>query len=48
MKRAVSIALASLFVTALVAPTTQGATRRYDFQVDSSRGGLVSVAVFYK
>ena len=32
MRRPLSIALALLFVAALVVPTAQGATRRYDFQ----------------
>ncbi|MGZ5308659.1 MAG: hypothetical protein ACXWDP_05650 [Solirubrobacterales bacterium] len=48
MRRALTIALATVFVAALVAPNTQAATRRYDFQVWPSGGGKVSVAVFYK
>ena len=50
MRRALITGIASLLVAALVAPTAQAATRRYDFQVypSSSSGGLVSVAVFYK
>ena len=50
MKRSLSIALASLFVAALVAPTAQAATRRYDFQADSlGQGGVrISLVVFYK
>ena len=48
MRRALITGIASLFVAALVAPTAQAATRRYDFQVYPSSGGVVSIAVFYK
>ena len=54
MRRPVSIALASLFVAALVAPTAQAATRRYDFQVPMSGDFVlrhivaIHIAVFYK
>jgi hypothetical protein len=51
MRRPLSIALASLFVAALVASPAQAATRRYDFQ--DYQGGLPGplefhVAVLYK
>ena len=49
MRRPLSIALASLFVAALVAPSAQAATRRYDFQANTlAQAGKFSVAVFYK
>ena len=50
MRPPLSIALASLFVAALVAPTAQGATRRYDFQDPSEFPGKVAihVVVLYK
>src|SRR5262245_66293901 len=51
LKRPLSIALASLLVAALVAPTAQAATRRYDFQ-DFQPGApgrlAIHVVVFYK
>ncbi len=50
MRRPLSIALASLFIAALVVPTALGATRRYDFQDFQPIPGHVSihVVVLYK
>ncbi|MGA8926438.1 MAG: hypothetical protein WB462_09470 [Solirubrobacterales bacterium] len=50
MKGPLSIALASLFIAALVAPSAQAATRRYDFQEESlGQGGVrIALVVFYK
>ena len=49
MRRPLSIAFASLIVAALVAPSAQAATRRYDFQANTrAQAGEFSVAVFYK
>jgi hypothetical protein len=52
MKRPLSIALASLLGTALLVPTGQAATRRYDFQdfhPPGSPGQLaIHIALFYK
>ncbi|MGC1800388.1 MAG: hypothetical protein WA701_08390, partial [Solirubrobacterales bacterium] len=53
MRRLLSIALASLFVAVLMAPTAQGATRIYSFQ-DYQRATpypehlAIELAVFYK
>ena len=50
MRRPLFIALALLFVAALVAPTAQSATRRYDFQDFPAVPGHVTirVVVLYK
>ena len=49
MRRALITGIASLLVAALVAPTAQAATRRYDFQAYTlAQAGKYSVAVFYK
>ena len=50
IRRPLSIALASLFIAALVVPTAQGATRSYDFQDSSLRSppGMIQVVVLYK
>ena len=47
MRRSLSIALASLFVAALLAPTAQAASRRYWFE---ARSGVarISVVLLYK
>ena len=49
MRRQISIALASLFVAALVAPIAQAATRRYRLPgVPRIRGREISVVLLYK
>jgi hypothetical protein len=48
MRRPLAIALASLFVAALVASTARAATRRYDFQGGFGPQLRISVVVFYK
>jgi hypothetical protein len=49
LRRPLSIALASLVAAALVVPTAQAATRRYDFQDLGQQGQMrIQIAVFYK
>jgi hypothetical protein len=49
MRRPLSIALASLLLAALVAPSAQAATRRYWFQVYPGYAGVrISVVLMYK
>lgn len=49
MRRPLAIALASLFVPALVASPAQAATRRYDFQDLGQQGQIrTQIAVFYR
>ena len=49
MRRALITGIASLFIAALVAPSAQAATRRYDFQdLSSATPVRISLVVFYK